>query len=82
MENLFRLLYPILSFNLVIFQFCNLEIWSQTTRKAFINGKIYTVNEKQPYAETVIVEKNKIKFVGTTQEARKFIDASDRKSVV
>ena len=49
---------------------------AQTMRTAFINGKIYTVNENQPYAEAVIVERNKIKFVGTTQEARKFIDAS------
>jgi predicted amidohydrolase YtcJ len=49
---------------------------AQITRKAFINGKIYTVNEKQPYAEVVVVEKNKIKFVGSTSEARKFIDAS------
>ena len=45
-------------------------------RKAFINGKIYTVSENQPYAEAVIVEGNKIKFVGTTKEARKHIDAS------
>ena len=44
-------------------------------RKAFINGKIYTVNENQPYAEAVVVEKNKIKLVGSTSEARKFIDA-------
>ena len=49
---------------------------AQTMRTAFINGKIYTVNEKQPYAEAVIVEGNKIKLVGTTQEARKFIDSS------
>ena len=66
MENIFRLLFPILSFNLVIFQFCNLEIWSQTTRKAFINGKIYTVNEQQPYAEMVMTEGNKITYVGKT----------------
>jgi hypothetical protein len=44
-------------------------------KKAFINGKIYTVNEKQPYAEAVIVEGNKIKFVGSTNEAKKLIDA-------
>jgi len=48
---------------------------AQTNSKAFINGKIYTVNEKQPYAEAVIVEKNKIKFVGSISEARKFIDS-------
>lgn len=49
---------------------------AQTTRKAFINGKIYTVNENQPYAEAVVVEGNKIKFVGTTREARNLFDAS------
>jgi len=44
--------------------------------KAFINGKIYTVNENQPYAEVVIVEGNKIKFVGTTLDATRFISTS------
>jgi len=47
---------------------------AQTMRKAFINGKIYTVNEKQPYAEAVVVEDNKITFVGTTSEAKKLVD--------
>ena len=49
---------------------------AQTKQTAFINGKIYTVNEQQPYAEAVIVEKNKIKFVGSTDGAYKFIDQS------
>lgn len=65
-----------LLFNLLIFQFCNHSIQAQNMSKAFINGKIYTVNEKQPYAETVIIEGNKIKFVGSTKEAYKLIDAS------
>ena len=59
-----------------IIQSFNHTTMAQTTRKAFINGKIYTVNEKQPYAEAVVVEKNKIKFVGSTNDAIKFIDAS------
>jgi len=45
-------------------------------KKAFINGKIYSVNEKQPYAESVIVEGNKIKFLGSNKEANRLIDAS------
>lgn len=76
-------LYLILVFNLVIlpvwltsFQFCNFEIKAQPMKKAFINGKIYTVNENQPYAEAVVVEKNKIKFVGSTSDAGKFIDGN------
>ena len=39
---------------------------AQTTRKAFINGKIYTVNENQPYAEMVMTDENKITYVGKT----------------
>jgi hypothetical protein len=34
--------------------------------KAFINGKIYTVNEQQPYAEMVMTKGNKITYVGKT----------------
>jgi predicted amidohydrolase YtcJ len=48
----------------------------QSNKKAFINGKIYTVNEKQPYAESVIIEKNKIVFVGSDEQAEKLIDKS------
>jgi len=78
MKSLLKYTLLILSINLVIFQLCNFEIWSQKMSNAFINGKIYTVNENQPYAEAVVVEGNKIKFVGTTKDARKFIDASTK----
>ncbi len=54
----------------------NGTIFSQLTKKAFTNGKIYTVNEKQPLAESVIIEGNKIIFVGTNKDAQKYIDAS------
>jgi hypothetical protein len=47
-----------------------------SNKKAFINGKVYTVNDKQPLAEAVLVEGNKIKFVGSTKEVKKLIDAS------
>ena len=41
-------------------------------RKLFLNGKIYTVNEKQEWAEAVYVDKDGvIKFVGTNEEAQK-----------
>ncbi|MBZ0198608.1 MAG: amidohydrolase [Ignavibacteriaceae bacterium] len=45
-------------------------------KKAFINGKIYTVNEKQPVAEAVVVEKNKILFVGSNKDSEKYTDSS------
>ena len=48
---------------------------AQTKQTAFINGKIYTVNEKQPYAEAVVIEGNKIIYVGSDNGAQKFINS-------
>ncbi len=45
-------------------------------KKAFVNGKIYTVNENQPYAESVVVYQNKIIFVGNNDETKYIIDRS------
>lgn len=46
---------------------------AEETQKAFINGKVYTVNEHQPFAEAVIIRNNRIFFVGSTEEAKHFI---------
>lgn len=47
---------------------------AQTTKTAFINTKIYTVSEKQPYAEALIIEGNKILSVGSEEEIKKLIN--------
>ena len=39
----------------------------------FGNGKIYTVNAKQPWAEAVVVGDNKIIYVGDTETAKGYI---------
>ncbi len=48
--------------------------FSQQMKKAYVNGKVFTVNYKQPYAEAVVVENGTIKFVGSDSKAKKFID--------
>jgi predicted amidohydrolase YtcJ len=37
----------------------------------FINGNVYTVNEKKPHAEAIAVDKDRIVFVGSNEEAKK-----------
>jgi predicted amidohydrolase YtcJ len=49
---------------------------AQNMKTAFINGKIYTVNENQITAQAVVVENNKIIFVGSDDDANQFIDSS------
>jgi predicted amidohydrolase YtcJ len=38
----------------------------------FLNGNIYTVNERKPHAEVVAVKKDRIVFVGSNEDAKKF----------
>ena len=44
----------------------------------FVNGNIYTVNEKQSRAEAVAVKGDRIIFVGSNADARKFQGAKTR----
>src|SRR5438552_19094954 len=46
----------------------------------FVNGDIYTVNERQPHAEAIAVKKDRIAFVGSNQHAKKL--ASDKTRIV
>ena len=41
------------------------------------NGKIFTSNDKQPWAEAVVLEGNKIAYVGTNEGALKFAESKD-----
>lgn len=43
-------------------------------KRVFLNGKIYTENPEQPYAEALVVVKNRIAFVGTNEQAEKYVD--------
>ena len=42
-------------------------------KRVFLNGKIYTVNKNKPWAEAIVVEGNKITFVGSNEDAKKLI---------
>ena len=39
----------------------------------FANGRVYTVNEAQPWAEAVVVRENEIIYVGDTETARGYV---------
>jgi len=46
----------------------------------FVNGNIYTVNERQPHAEAIAVKKDRIAFVGSTEDTKKLV--SDKTRIV
>jgi len=43
-------------------------------KKAFINGKIFTCNPKQPLCESIVTNSNRIIFVGRNEVAKQYID--------
>jgi predicted amidohydrolase YtcJ len=44
----------------------------------FLNGNIYTVNERQPHAEAIALRKDRVVFVGRNEEARKLASEKTR----
>ncbi len=51
---------------------------ADSSRKAFINAAVYTMNPKAPWAQAVVTEGNRIIYVGDTKTARKIIDRNTR----
>src|SRR6266404_9025472 len=45
---------------------------AETADTLFLNGNVYTVNEKQPHAEAVAIKTDRVAFVGSNTEAEKF----------
>src|SRR5437868_13211595 len=45
---------------------------AETAATIFLNGNIYTVNEKQPHAQAIAIKTDRIAFVGSNAEAEKF----------
>jgi predicted amidohydrolase YtcJ len=52
---------------------------AQIADKILFNATIYTVNPKQPYAEALGIKGNKIIFVGSNSEVKKYSDSKTEK---
>jgi len=70
--NLFKFFFVIITLILLI------SCTENKMKTAFINGKVFTVNENQLLAEAVVIEDNKIIFVGSNKEAEDIIDESTK----
>ncbi|HVF71681.1 MAG TPA: amidohydrolase [Chthoniobacterales bacterium] len=51
---------------------------NEAAQTIFLNGNFYTMNERQPRAEAIAVQGDRIVFVGSTAEAKKYAAASAR----
>jgi predicted amidohydrolase YtcJ len=63
-----------------VFSICFLclgtAVVADTADSVYLNGKIYTVNEAQPWAEAMAIQDDRLIFVGSNEAAREFIGAS------
>ncbi len=51
---------------------------AQAADLIFVNGNIYTVNQKQPHAEAIAVNGERIVFIGSNADAQKFRGVTTR----
>src|SRR6266513_2343991 len=50
----------------------------ETTQTIFVNGNIYTMNERRPRAEAIAVKDDRIVFVGSNADAKKYQSAETK----
>src|SRR2546423_470582 len=50
----------------------------EPAQTVFVNGNIYTMNERQPHAEAIAVKGDRIVFVGSNNDAKKFKTSGTR----
>jgi len=66
--------------NLLVLLFCFLQKMNGAdgVDLIFLNGNIYTVNERQPHGEAIAIKKDRILFVGSTTDAKKLANDKTR----
>ena len=66
-----KAILPILLLITSLFLSCDEEpVDPNETEIVFFNGKIYTVNDSQPWADAIYIKDGVIKYVGTNEEAK------------
>ena len=68
----------LVALTLLLSSFAPTATRSDSADLVFINGNIYTVNEKQPRAEAVAVKSDRIIFVGSNAAVKKYEGANTR----
>lgn len=64
--------------SIALLSFISVSPQVESADLVFKNGNIYTVNERQPRAEAIAVKGNRIIFVGTNSEAKKYESKATR----
>ncbi|WP_168796600.1 amidohydrolase [Cognatitamlana onchidii] len=62
----------------IILTSCKTETKKGPADMVFTNGKVYTLNDAQEWAEAVAVKDNKIVFVGSSEDAKAYIGESTK----
>src|SRR2546423_7200866 len=57
---------------LFVFGLSGAAVGAEPAQTVFVNGRIYTMNERQPRAEAIAVKGDRIVFVGSNADAKKF----------
>src|SRR2546430_3266948 len=64
--------------SLLFFALCSAVLGAEPAQTVFVNGNIYTMNERQPRAEAIAVKDGRIVFVGSNADAKKYQSAETK----
>src|SRR5438067_3753748 len=62
----------------LFFALCSAVLGAEPAQTVFVNGNIYTMNERQPRAEAIAVKDGRIVFVGSNADAKKYQSAETK----
>src|SRR5256714_2135352 len=62
----------------LFFALCSALLGAEPAQTVFVNGNIYTMNERQPRAEAIAVKDGRIVFVGSNADAKKYQSAETK----
>jgi predicted amidohydrolase YtcJ len=62
----------------LFFGLCFVGLGAEPAQTVFLNGNIYTMNERQPRAEAIAVKGDRIIFVGSNEDAKKYQAAATK----
>src|ERR1700719_4237913 len=67
-------------FAALFYGLCSVALGTEPAQTVFVNGNIYTMNDRQPRAEAIAVKGDRIIFVGSNADAKKY-QATETKTI-
>ena len=63
-------------YSVILLLLIHSPVFSQVADSVYLNGKVYTVNDQNPWAEAVAIKDDRFIFVGSNKKVKEYISSS------